>query len=95
MRDGVAPRGGRQCARREVAAATGLAGMSGYLGATLFSLAAGALVAVVGYDPLFVALAAFDVLGAIVVWRRLPDGQRRLHAPPGAAPGHASAAAGG
>ncbi|KVN15852.1 MULTISPECIES: MFS transporter [unclassified Burkholderia] len=76
--------------RHEVATATGLAGMSGYLGATLFSLAVGALVAVVGYDPLFVALAAFDIVGAIVVWTLLPDAQPR--APSNAAPEHARAA---
>ncbi|AJX32148.1 MFS transporter [Burkholderia oklahomensis] len=78
--------------RHEVATATGLAGMSGYLGATLFSLAVGALVAVVGYDPLFVALAAFDIVGAVVVWTLLPDAQPR--APSNAAPEHSPAASG-
>lgn len=54
--------------KNEVATATGLAGMSGYLGATLFTLLFGILVTHVGYSPLFVVLAVFDVLAAIVVW---------------------------
>jgi ACS family hexuronate transporter-like MFS transporter len=54
--------------KNEVATATGLAGMSGYLGATLFTLVFGVLVTVVGYSPLFVVLAVFDVLACIVVW---------------------------
>jgi ACS family hexuronate transporter-like MFS transporter len=51
-----------------VATATGLAGMSGYLGAALFTLVFGVLVTHVGYSPLFVVLAVFDVLACIVVW---------------------------
>jgi MFS transporter, ACS family, hexuronate transporter len=54
--------------KNDVATATGLTGMAGYAGATLFSLAVGVVVAVVGYDPLFVALACFDLIGALVVW---------------------------
>lgn len=54
--------------KNEVATATGLAGMSGYLGATLFTLLFGVLVTHVGYSPMFVVLAVFDVLAAIVVW---------------------------
>ena len=54
--------------KNEVATATGLAGMSGYLGATLFTLLFGILVTHVGYSPMFVVLAVFDVLAAIVVW---------------------------
>jgi len=54
--------------KNEVATATGLAGMSGYLGATLFTLLFGILVKLVGYSPLFAVLAVFDVLAAIVVW---------------------------
>ena len=42
--------------------------MSGYLGATLFTLLFGVLVTQVGYSPMFVVLAVFDVLAAIVVW---------------------------
>jgi ACS family hexuronate transporter-like MFS transporter len=54
--------------KNEVATATGLAGMSGYLGATLFTLLFGVLVTHVGYSPMFVVLAIFDVLAAVVVW---------------------------
>ena len=54
--------------KNDVATATGLTGMAGYAGATLFSLAVGVVVALVGYDPLFVALACFDLVGAVVVW---------------------------
>jgi ACS family hexuronate transporter-like MFS transporter len=53
--------------KNEVATATGLAGMSGYLGATLFTLLFGVLVTQVGYGPLFVLLAVFDLVAAVVV----------------------------
>jgi ACS family hexuronate transporter-like MFS transporter len=59
--------------KNEVATATGLAGMSGYLGATLFTLLFGVLVTHVGYSPMFVVLAVFDVLAAIVVWTMVRD----------------------
>jgi len=54
--------------KNEVATATGMAGMSGYLGASLFTLVFGLLVRQVGYSPLFVVLAVFDLLAAVVVW---------------------------
>lgn len=54
--------------KNEVATATGLAGMSGYLGATLFTLLFGILVTHVGYSPMFIVLAVFDLLAAVVVW---------------------------
>jgi MFS transporter, ACS family, hexuronate transporter len=57
--------------KNDVATATGLTGMAGYLGATIFSLAVGILVTTVGYNPLFVALALFDIVGATVVWNML------------------------
>ncbi|WP_114812601.1 MFS transporter [Paraburkholderia kururiensis] len=53
--------------RNEVATATGLGGMSGYLGATLFTLLFGFLVTRIGYNPLFVLLALFDIVGAVVL----------------------------
>jgi MFS transporter, ACS family, hexuronate transporter len=53
--------------KNEVATATGLAGMSGYLGATIFTLLFGVLVTQVGYSPLFVLLAVFDLMAAVVV----------------------------
>jgi ACS family hexuronate transporter-like MFS transporter len=63
--------------KHEVGTAVGLAGMSGYLGGMLFSLAVGTLAATIGYNPLFVALAVFDILAAIVVWTMLNDKQAR------------------
>jgi ACS family hexuronate transporter-like MFS transporter len=63
--------------KNEVATATGLAGMSGYLGATLFTLLFGVLVTHVGYSPMFVVLAVFDVLAAIVVWVLVREGGPR------------------
>jgi ACS family hexuronate transporter-like MFS transporter len=63
--------------KNEVATATGLAGMSGYLGATLFTMLFGYLVTHVGYSPLFVVLAVFDLLAAIVVWTMVREGKPR------------------
>jgi MFS transporter, ACS family, hexuronate transporter len=63
--------------KNEVATATGLAGMSGYLGATVFTLVFGVLVTHVGYSPLFVVLAVFDLLACIVVWAMVREGTPR------------------
>jgi ACS family hexuronate transporter-like MFS transporter len=54
--------------RNQVATATGLTGMSGYLGATLFTLLFGILVTQIGYGPLFVLLAVFDLVAVAVVF---------------------------
>jgi ACS family hexuronate transporter-like MFS transporter len=54
--------------RNEVATATGMGGMMGYLGAAAFTALFGVLVTQVGYSPLFVVLAAFDLVAAVVVW---------------------------
>lgn len=53
--------------KHEVATATGLAGMSGYLGASLFTLLFGILVTQIGYAPLFVLLAVFDLVAAFIL----------------------------
>ncbi len=66
--------------KNEVATATGLAGMSGYLGATLFTLLFGVLVTVVGYSPLFVLLSVFDIIACIVVFTMVRE---RTEAPRG------------
>ncbi|WP_296225832.1 MFS transporter [Ralstonia sp. UBA689] len=63
--------------KHEVGTAVGLTGMSGWLGGMLFSLAVGTLATTIGYNPLFVALAVFDILAAIVVWTLLRDEQAR------------------
>jgi ACS family hexuronate transporter-like MFS transporter len=54
--------------KHEVATATGLGGMMGYLGAAAFTALFGVLVTTVGYSPLFVALAIFDLIAAAVVF---------------------------
>jgi ACS family hexuronate transporter-like MFS transporter len=53
--------------KNDVATATGLLGMSGYLGAALFTLLFGFLVTRIGYNPLFLLLAVFDLVAAAVV----------------------------
>lgn len=69
--------------QHEVGTATGLSGMFGYLGATVFSLIVGALAGTIGYSPLFVCLMLFDVIGAIVAWRLICDPQKIDAAIPG------------
>ncbi|HTP73392.1 MAG TPA: MFS transporter [Burkholderiaceae bacterium] len=53
--------------KNEVATATGMGGMAGYLGAAAFTALFGVLVTQVGYSPLFVVLAVFDIVAAVVV----------------------------
>jgi len=53
--------------KNEVATATGMGGMAGYLGAAAFTALFGVLVTQVGYSPLFVVLAVFDLIAAVVV----------------------------
>ncbi|HEX7643584.1 MAG TPA: MFS transporter [Burkholderiaceae bacterium] len=53
--------------KNDVATATGLLGMSGYLGAALFTLLFGYLVTRIGYSPLFLLLAIFDFVAAAIV----------------------------
>lgn len=52
----------------QVATATGMAGTAAWTGGLLFSLVVGALATTVGYNPLFVALAIFDLIGAAVLF---------------------------
>ncbi|ALQ06160.1 MFS transporter [Pseudomonas sp. St386] len=54
--------------KNEVATATGMGGMFGYLGAAAFTLLFGVMVTKIGYSPLFVLLAIFDVIAAFIVW---------------------------
>ena len=64
----------------EVATATGVAGMFGYLGGALFTLMVGALANTIGYEPLFAMLFLFDLvaaLDALGLHRRSPRGSRR------------------
>lgn len=52
----------------EVATATGIASMFGYLGGALFTLTVGALANMIDYEPLFALLFLFKVVAAIVLW---------------------------
>ena len=54
--------------RNEVATVAGMAGTCGNAGVLVLTLLMGALVARIGYTPFFIALAALDVLGAVVLW---------------------------
>ena len=53
--------------KNDVATATGMGGMMGYLGAAAFTAVFGVLVTQVGYSPLFVVLAVFDLIAAAAV----------------------------
>jgi ACS family hexuronate transporter-like MFS transporter len=53
--------------KNEVATATGMGGMAGYLGAAAFTALFGVLVTQIGYSPLFMVLAVFDLIAAVVV----------------------------
>jgi ACS family hexuronate transporter-like MFS transporter len=65
--------------RNEVATVAGIGGFCGNLGVLLFTLLIGGLVKTVGYDPFFVALAVFDILGAIWLWTVVRE---RVNTPP-------------
>lgn len=51
----------------EVATANGFTGTASWTGGLLFTLVVGALVSTIGYGPLFVCLAVFDLVGATIV----------------------------
>ena len=53
----------RPVPQNEVATVAGIGGFCGNLGVLMFTLLIGGLVKTVGYDPFFVALAVFDILG--------------------------------
>ncbi|MCY1670989.1 MFS transporter [Novosphingobium sp. SL115] len=57
--------------RRTVGTASGMAGTSAWVGGMLFTLLIGQSADVFGYNPLFVALAALDLLAAVVLWTLL------------------------
>jgi ACS family hexuronate transporter-like MFS transporter len=56
---------------KTVGTASGMAGTFGWIGGMLFTLLIGQSADTFGYDPLFVALAALDIIGAIVLWTLL------------------------
>jgi ACS family hexuronate transporter-like MFS transporter len=53
---------------RTVGTASGMAGTSAWVGGMLFTLLIGQSADTFGYNPLFVALAALDFIGAAVLW---------------------------
>ncbi|WP_334161348.1 MFS transporter [Phenylobacterium sp.] len=59
--------------RSEVATVAGMAGTMGNLGVLIFSLLIGGMVAIVGYDPFFIALGVLDLVGAAVLWTLVRD----------------------
>jgi ACS family hexuronate transporter-like MFS transporter len=65
---------------RTVGTASGMAGTSAWVGGMLFTLLIGQSADVLGYNPLFVALAGLDLLAAAVLWSLLRNpapGSRR------------------
>jgi ACS family hexuronate transporter-like MFS transporter len=70
--------------KNEVATVAGIAGFCGNLGVLTFTLLIGGLTKRIGYSPFFVALAVFDILGAIWLWSVVRE--RPATAPAPAAP---------
>lgn len=56
---------------RTVGTASGMAGTIAWTGGMLFTFIIGKSADSFGYDPLFIALAALDLLGAVVLWALL------------------------
>lgn len=77
--------------KNEVATATGMGGMSGYLGAAAFTALFGVLVTQVGYSPLFVALAVLDLVAAVAVCVLARNPDRALGRPVEASAGRDAA----
>lgn len=57
---------------RAVGRASGLAGSAAWIGGMLFTFLIGKNADVYGYDPLFAALGALDILAALMLWALLP-----------------------
>lgn len=58
---------------RAVATANGLSGTLGGLGGTAFTMVVGVVVTRVGYAPLFVGIALFDLVGSACLWGLLRE----------------------
>jgi ACS family hexuronate transporter-like MFS transporter len=56
---------------RAVGTASGMAGSIAWIGGMAFTLAIGQSADIFGYNPLFVMLGLFDIMGAIVLWTLL------------------------
>jgi ACS family hexuronate transporter-like MFS transporter len=57
--------------KRTVGTVSGMAGSIAWIGGMLFTLLIGKSADVIGYNPLFVALSAMDIVGAVVLWALL------------------------
>jgi ACS family hexuronate transporter-like MFS transporter len=62
--------------KHTVATANGLSGMIGGLGGMLFTMVVGYVAMKIGYAPLFVAIAFFDLVGATILWGLLRGGSQ-------------------
>jgi ACS family hexuronate transporter-like MFS transporter len=62
--------------KRTVATANGLSGSFGQLGGMLFTLVVGYVALTIGYAPLFIAIAFFDLIGSTLLWALLREGPR-------------------
>lgn len=60
--------GGDLFKKNQIATAVGMAGACAWTGQLIFNLFIGAFVGIIGFGPFFIALAFFDVIGAIVLW---------------------------
>ncbi len=59
--------------KRMVATANGLSGAVAHLGGMLFTMVVGIVASKIGYAPLFVAIAFFDLIGSTLLWGLLRD----------------------
>lgn len=76
---------------RQVATAAGMGGTAAWTGGLLFSLMVGALANTIGYNPLFVCLCVFDLIGAVVVFSLIRDSDAVASAKAAAEPASADA----
>lgn len=65
---------------RTVGTASGMAGTSAWIGGMLFTLLIGKSADLYGYNPLFVSLAALDIVAAVVLWTMLRSPRSRAPA---------------
>jgi ACS family hexuronate transporter-like MFS transporter len=64
-----------------VGTAAGMAGTIGWVGGMLFTFLIGQSADVYGYNPLFVALACFDLVGSAILWSLLRSRQQAITSP--------------
>jgi ACS family hexuronate transporter-like MFS transporter len=67
--------------KRTVATANGLSGMIGGIGGLLFTKVVGIVAMTIGYAPLFIAIAFFDLIGAALLWSFLREHKERQALP--------------